>query len=100
MGGFEFLLVVVVCLLTLLVFFDLRNVGVRWMPKMVLWPTTEHEDVVETIIQALRERQAGQASDRAYALDGVLRRYGVISSSSRLQLVERPSLQTVLRGVG
>lgn len=45
--------------------------------KASLWPTSEDEDALQAVIQALRERQSHKPHDRAYALGGVLWRFGV-----------------------
>lgn len=82
--------------------------------KASLWPTTEDEDAMQAVIQALRERQSHRPHDRAYALGGVLVRFGVrlpppdYSKPSRevykelfISLIEwRPSLVNLLIDVG
>lgn len=82
--------------------------------KASLWPTSEDEDAMQAVIQALRERQSHRPHDRAYALGGVLSRFGVrldppdYSKSSREVYKElfssliqwRPSLINLLIDVG
>lgn len=57
----------------------------RWQtyrqPNVELWPTTQNIEPMEAVIQALRERHCDRAHDKAYALYGVLRSYGIILPS-------------------
>lgn len=82
--------------------------------KVSLWPITEDEDAMQAVLRTLRERQSHRPHDRAYALSGVLWRFGVqlpppnYRKSSRevykelfRSLIEwRPSLINLLIDVG